>query len=46
MEKIDPDYYKSSKMEVIDFIEAFDLGFNRGNAIWYIQREVDHGTQI
>jgi Protein of unknwon function (DUF3310) len=33
-----PPHYKSGGLEVIDVIEAFDLGFHRGNAIKYILR--------
>lgn len=32
-----PDYYQS-KIEVIDFIEAFNFNFNLGNVIKYISR--------
>lgn len=43
IEKIDeavnhPDYYASSKIEVIDYIEDKELGFCLGNAIKYISR--------
>lgn len=33
-----PQHYQSSGMEAIDVIEAFNLGFNLGNAIKYILR--------
>jgi len=33
-----PDHYQSSKMEVIEVIEAFGLNFNLGNCIKYILR--------
>lgn len=33
-----PKHYKSNGMEVIDVIEAFDLGFHLGNSIKYILR--------
>ena len=33
-----PQYYQSDGMEVINVIEAFDLGFNLGNATKYILR--------
>ena len=34
-----PDYYQNKKgVEVIDFIEAFELNFNLGNVIKYIAR--------
>lgn len=32
-----PDYYQS-KIEVIDFIEAFNFNFNLGNVVKYISR--------
>ena len=37
--KVDhPDYYNSGKIEVIDFIEDWGLGFHLGNAVKYIAR--------
>lgn len=33
-----PQHYQSNGMEVIDVIEAFDLGFHLGNATKYILR--------
>ena len=36
--QINPDYYKSENIEVIDFIEAYNLNFNLGNVIKYIAR--------
>lgn len=33
-----PSHYKGNKLEVIDIIEDFGLGFNLGNAIKYILR--------
>ena len=33
-----PNYYKSGNIEVIDFIEAFNLNFSLGNVIKYIAR--------
>lgn len=33
-----PPHYTSNGMEAIDVVEAFDLGFNLGNAIKYILR--------
>ncbi len=33
-----PHHYQSDKIEVIDVIEAFGLGFNLGNTIKYILR--------
>ena len=38
MKEIRPDYYKSGGMEAFDVIDAFDLGFNLGNAFKYIAR--------
>lgn len=32
-----PDYYRRS-IEVIDFIETYELNFNLGNAVKYISR--------
>lgn len=34
---IRPDYYNNG-IEVIDFIHAYDLGFDLGNAVKYIAR--------
>lgn len=31
-------HYKAGGLEAIDVIEAFDLGFNRGNAVKHILR--------
>ena len=33
-----PDHYNHGKIEVIDFIEDKELGFNLGNAVKYISR--------
>lgn len=33
-----PEHYKKNGMECIDVIEAFQLGFNLGNATKYILR--------
>lgn len=33
-----PQHYQSNDMEVIDVIEAFNLGFHLGNATKYILR--------
>lgn len=33
-----PDYYKRGGIEVIDAIEAWELGFNLGNVVKYIAR--------
>ena len=32
-----PDYYRKN-IEVIDFIEAYELNFNLGNAVKYVSR--------
>lgn len=43
----DPPHYKSERgLESIDVIEAFDLGFNLGNAIKYILRCNKKGNKI
>lgn len=42
-----PSHYQSkSGIEVIDVIEAFDLGFHSGNAIKYILRAGKKGDRI
>lgn len=33
-----PNHYQSSKMEVIEVIDAFDLNFNLGNVVKYVLR--------
>jgi len=33
-----PEHYNTGKIEVIDVIEDWDLGFHEGNAIKYIAR--------
>lgn len=33
-----PDHYNSTKFEVIDIIEAFDLDFHLGNVTKYVLR--------
>ena len=33
-----PEYYSSGGIEAIDFIEAHNLNFNRGNVVKYITR--------
>lgn len=38
VKEIRPDYYKSGGLEAFDVIDAFDLGFNLGNAFKYIAR--------
>ena len=35
---INPPHYKKGGLEVMDIIEAFDLGYTEGNAIKYILR--------
>jgi hypothetical protein len=43
----DPPHYKSeSGLESIQVIEAFDLGFNLGNAVKYILRCNKKGNKI
>jgi hypothetical protein len=37
-EAIDPAHYTATKVEPIDVIEAWQLGFNLGNAVKYIAR--------
>ena len=36
---INPDHYKKGGFEVIDVIEAYNLGFNLGNTVKYILRK-------
>jgi len=46
-EKVDsPAHYNVGKIEVIDAIEAWKLGFNDGNAIKYIARHQRKGEPI
>ena len=33
-----PKHYTLAKIEVIDFIEAWDLGFHAGNVVKYVAR--------
>ena len=40
-----PDHYQGNKMEVIDVIEDYDLGFSLGNAIKYILRADAKGNR-
>lgn len=40
-----PDHYQGNGIEVIDVIEAFNLGFNLGNAIKYILRAGKKGDR-
>jgi Protein of unknwon function (DUF3310). len=40
-----PDHYQGNKMEVIDIIEDYDLGFSLGNAIKYILRADKKGNK-
>jgi len=39
-----PDHYQGNKMEVIDIIEDYELGFHLGNAIKYILRADKKGN--
>ena len=46
-EKVDhPSHYNTGKIEVIDAIEDWQLGFNDGNAIKYIARHKYKGESI
>lgn len=45
MQEIRADYYKSGGMEAFDVIDAFDLGFNLGNAFKYIARAGKKGNK-
>ena len=45
MQEIRPDYYKSGGLEAFDVIDAFDLGFNLGNAFKYIARAGKKGDK-
>lgn len=38
MDPTNPGYYKAKGLEAIDVIEAYNLGFCKGNAIKYILR--------
>lgn len=40
-----PNHYQGKKMEVIDVIEDYDLGFSLGNAIKYILRADAKGNR-
>ena len=40
-----PDHYQGNKMEVIDIIEDYGLGFSLGNAIKYILRADKKGNK-
>ena len=41
-----PDHYNTGRIEVIDAIEDWNLGFNDGNAIKYIARHQYKGSRI
>lgn len=41
-----PDHYQSTKMEVIDVIEAFNLNFSRGNVLKYLLRAGKKSDEI
>ena len=41
-----PDHYNTGRIEVIDAIEDWNLGFNDGNAIKYIARHQHKGDSI
>lgn len=40
-----PPHYTHGKIEVIDVIEDWDLGFHEGNAVKYIGRSKHKGTR-
>jgi len=40
-----PDHYQGNKMEVIDIIEDYSLGFSLGNAVKYILRADKKGNK-
>jgi hypothetical protein len=40
-----PGHYQSGKMEAIDVIEAFGLGFNLGNVVKYVLRAGKKGDR-
>lgn len=47
MEKVNhPKHYNSGKIEVIDVIEDWNLGFNLGNVIKYIGRCEHKGDKL
>jgi hypothetical protein len=41
-----PSHYTFSKLEVIDAIEAWGLGFHLGNSVKYIARAPHKGTEL
>ena len=41
-----PNHYNQGSIEVIDFIEDWDLNFNLGNAVKYISRAPYKGKQL
>jgi hypothetical protein len=43
---VHPKHYNTGKIEVIDAIEDWRLGFNPGNAVKYIARHEHKGTAI
>jgi len=46
-EKIDhPSHYCTGKIEVIDAIEDWDLGFHEGNIIKYVARAKHKGAEL
>jgi len=47
MSKVDhPLHYNKGKIEVIDAIEAWSLGFNLGNVIKYVARSDHKGEKL
>jgi hypothetical protein len=46
-ERIDhPPHYNVGPIEVIDAIEAWDLGFHLGNVVKYVARAAQKGDQV
>ena len=41
-----PAHYTFGRVEVIDAIEAWELGFHLGNAVKYIARAARKGTEL
>jgi hypothetical protein len=41
-----PPHYNAGKIEVIDAIEDWELGFHLGNAVKYIARAKHKGTEL
>ncbi|WP_299032371.1 DUF3310 domain-containing protein [uncultured Anaerococcus sp.] len=41
-----PSHYQGNEFEVIDIIEDYKLGFNRGNVVKYVLRARKKGSEI